>query len=167
MSFRPELGVWDYLGSRLVRAYMVLVALVIEYISLNISSCLINPIFNIFSPHVSTSYQALAMAQAKPMSSKSLLASPTLEDSDSSFEGIHRDDSLEKDKLELELEKVVFGDEVGFQRGLDAHGQSSHSIESGGEEEEGQLVEEEAGFEGVDDADVRTRALPQRPRSES
>lgn len=112
------------------------------------------------------------MAQVKAKSSKSVLISPTSDDSDSSFDGINSEDSLEKDKTELELEKFVFGDEVGFQQALDTHGRSSHTGELGGEEEDDQLIngqfeEEEAGIEGVDDADVRTRALLQPPRNEA
>lgn len=68
------------------------------------------------------------------------------------------DDPMDKDDTEIELEKLLFGDTVGFHESLKAHdkgagtlilplGEKSHS-------EDGDESKEE-GLEGVDDADVR------------
>ncbi|MCJ1430636.1 hypothetical protein MMC29_008554, partial [Sticta canariensis] len=87
-----------------------------------------------------------------------IAASPTLDDSDPSVEGIDSEASLEKDETELELEKLVFGDEAGFQEGLSAYKRKSRIIDQ--EEIEGvqrgddQLEELGEGIEGVDDADL-------------
>ena len=91
-----------------------------------------------------------------------IAASPKFDDSDPSVEGedIDSEASSEKDQTELELEKLVFGDEAGFQEGLGAYTRKSHIFDQ--EEIEGvqrgddQLQEPGEGVEGVDDADVRT-----------
>ena len=66
--------------------------------------------------------------------------------------GMEVDELAGKDKTELELEKLVFGDEVGFHDGLNLHGQrvapDSQPAEQG-------LMQEE-GLEEIDDADVCT-----------
>lgn len=106
------------------------------------------------------------MAQVKSTSSRSALVAFASDDDELSFNDTGSESSLEKDETELELEKYVFGDEAGFQEGIDAHGRSSYATGSGGEEEEeeeeedhlrnDQPEEEEAGIEGVDDGDVCT-----------
>lgn len=89
-----------------------------------------------------------------------IAASPTLDDSDLSFEGIDSEESLGKDETELELEKLVFGDEAGFQEGLTAYKRISHTIDQegieGDQRRDEQLEEPGEGIEGVSDADVRT-----------
>lgn len=69
-----------------------------------------------------------------------------------SFGEVESGDSIGKDKTELELEKLVFGDEIGFHEGLEPHEQraapTSQPNESGGLQEEG--------LEEIDDADVCT-----------
>lgn len=89
-----------------------------------------------------------------------IAASPTSDDSDPSFEGIDSEESLEKDETELELEKLVFGDEAGFQEGLGAYKRKFRTIVREGVEEDQRGVEQldelGEGIEGVDDADVRT-----------
>lgn len=81
-------------------------------------------------------------------------------DSDSSFNGFNSDDSIEKDKTELELEKLVFGDEAGFQEGLSTYERKYHTVENdleGGDRlDDGQVEEDQEGLEGLDDADVCT-----------
>lgn len=69
----------------------------------------------------------------------------------------------EKDATELELEKLVFGDDEGFREGLKSYGQNAGLSESSEEEEEkeeeenpGALGEEEGDLEGVHDEDVCT-----------
>lgn len=67
-----------------------------------------------------------------------------------SFSGIESDDSIGKDKTELELEKLVFGDEIGFHEGLKPHGQGAAPASQPGEQDP---LQEEA-LEEIDDADV-------------
>lgn len=65
----------------------------------------------------------------------------------------------EKDKTELELEKLVFGDELGFYDGLKSLQDDSAKglVTEADDQAEGDENEEtEEGLEGVDDADVRT-----------
>ena len=66
--------------------------------------------------------------------------------------GVESDDSIVKDKTELELEKVVFGDEIGFHEGLKPHGHRAAPTSQPG----GQDRLEEEGLEEIDDADVCT-----------
>lgn len=88
------------------------------------------------------------------------MALPQLHDSDSSFNGFDSDDSTEKDKTELELEKLVFGDEAGFQEGISTYERKYHTAEHdlvGDEHLDGDQVEQDQeGLENVDDADVCT-----------
>lgn len=81
-------------------------------------------------------------------------------DSDSSINGFNSDDSLEIDKTELELEKLVFGDEAGFQKGLSTHEQkyhvAEHGLAGGGHLDDAQVEKDQEGLEGLDDADVCT-----------
>lgn len=81
-------------------------------------------------------------------------------DSDSSFNGFNSDDSMDKDKTELELEKLVFGDEAGFQEGLSTHERKYHTAEQvlvGGDHlDDAQVEQDQEGLEGLDDADVCT-----------
>jgi hypothetical protein len=69
-----------------------------------------------------------------------------------------------KDQQELELEKLVFGDEEGFEEGLrdyneqlnDAFPPDETTLEEG--EQDGGLESDEGGMDGLDDAAVcRTR----------
>ena len=73
-------------------------------------------------------------------------------DSMDSFSGVESDDSIGKDKTELELEKLVFGDEIGFHEGLKPHGHRAAPTSQPG----GQDRLEEEGLEEIDDADVCT-----------
>jgi len=75
----------------------------------------------------------------------------------------HRDgnsnDPMEKDEVEEELERLVFGDEGGFKRGLELHTQQSLEEASEKDEEQGPKTlngdnSQEEGLGGVDDADV-------------
>lgn len=81
------------------------------------------------------------------------------DDSSESFNGYDSAESKEKDATELELEKLVFGDELGFYDGLQSLNDAA-ILETGNDAEiqadggEDGLTEE--GLEGVDDADVRT-----------
>lgn len=89
------------------------------------------------------------------------VALPQPHESDSSFNGFDSDDSTEKDKTELELEKLVFGDEAGFQEGIRTYERKYHTAEHnlvvGGENlDDYQVEHDQEGLEGVDDADVCT-----------
>ncbi|KAI9750267.1 MAG: hypothetical protein M1835_001419, partial [Candelina submexicana] len=73
------------------------------------------------------------------------------------------DNTTDKDATELELEKLIFGDDVGFQEGLreHAHGALGSEVDEGDEsvnEEENGLNEAESGaedhLEDVDDRDL-------------
>ena len=76
-----------------------------------------------------------------------------------SFSGSNSDDPMEKDETELELEKLVFGDDTGFHERLKSHRQElgvrgqSRTAQSKQEEPDGL---EEEGLEDIDDADVCT-----------
>ena len=79
----------------------------------------------------------------------------TVERRDAAYES---DVSMEKDETERELEKLVFGDDAGFNDGLKFLGQKSYA--SAGQSKD--LVRpnsnqdaEEEDIEGVQDSDVR------------
>ncbi len=98
--------------------------------------------------------------KASKLSMRMTVASSPQKDSNSSFDGFDSEDYLEKDKTELELEKLVFGDEVGFQEGLNAYERKNHKTEheliEGDHSDEERVGEVQGGFEGLDDADVCT-----------
>ena len=80
-------------------------------------------------------------------------------DSFEEFDGNDSAESKEKDATELELEKLVFGDEVGFYDGLKLP--TAASIPGSEDKAKIQVEDDEyegieEGLEGVDDADVRT-----------
>lgn len=81
-------------------------------------------------------------------------------DSDSSFNGFNSDNSIQKDKTELELEKLVFGDEAGFQEGLNTYERKYHTAKQelvrGDHSDDDQAEQDQEGLEGLDDADVCT-----------
>lgn len=67
---------------------------------------------------------------------------------------------IKKDATELELEKLVFGDDAGFREGLRSYRQDAGISEFSEEEEEAEVeiggIGEEEDLEGVQDADVCT-----------
>ena len=69
-----------------------------------------------------------------------------------SFNRVESDEMVRKDKTELELEKLVFGDQTGFHEGLRLQGQRAALTTQPAEQ--GRLQEE--GLEDIDDADVCT-----------
>ncbi len=98
---------------------------------------------------------------------------PGLVDDGSSvgFSGFGSDEEQDKDSMELELEKAVFGDEIGFHEHLKQHG----TIEDGpidttayrGTHRENAEDEIQDNIQDIADADVRSPAtavqlLPQR-----
>lgn len=76
-----------------------------------------------------------------------------------SFSGSDSDDPTQKDETELELEKLIFGDDTGFHERLKSHRQElgvrgqSRTAQSKQDEPDGL---EEQGLEDIDDADVCT-----------
>ncbi len=85
------------------------------------------------------------------------LQQPQIQHEDS-FEGLESD-PMEEDETELELEKLVFGDEKGFHDNLKLHKKNSLIQYPSIAEEAGEKGQEEAedqGFEGLDDSAVRT-----------
>ncbi|KAK3174894.1 hypothetical protein OEA41_002140 [Lepraria neglecta] len=74
-----------------------------------------------------------------------------------SFSGSDSDDPMEKDETELELEKLVFGDDTGFHERLKSHRQElgvrGQSRIAQSKQKEPDSLEEE-GLEDVDDADL-------------
>lgn len=78
------------------------------------------------------------------------------------FEELDSDEPMEKDEAEIELEKLVFGDESGFHEGLKSY--KDHSTDLGdlvdGDQQQVQDGLEEGNLEGLDDADVCKVELP-------
>ena len=64
--------------------------------------------------------------------------------------GVDTDDLVGKDATELELEKVLFGDDIGFHESLKPHGQISAPTSKQAE----QVRLQEEGLEEIDDSDV-------------
>ena len=66
------------------------------------------------------------------------------------------DEAVEKDETEIELEKLVFGDDSGFHEGLISYTDDSNGLRSlmDGESQEDRNGLEKANLEGLDDADV-------------
>ncbi len=86
-------------------------------------------------------------------------ARSTRDDLDSDGSDFKSNDPMEKDEVEEELEKLVFGDDDGFKRELKLEKYSS--LEELSEEDHEQQREEldedgniDEGLEGVDDTDV-------------
>ena len=78
-------------------------------------------------------------------------------------EGLDSDDPMEKDETEVELEKLVFGDDAGFHEGLKSYNENAFptKLKSNAEDQRNaaQVSDEEQALQGVDDADVRTLAM--------
>ena len=72
------------------------------------------------------------------------------------YELFDDEDPIEKDKTEVELEKLVFGDDSGFHEGLKSYPNGGTSFQSllDGERQQIQGSLEDGKLENVDDADV-------------
>ena len=86
---------------------------------------------------------------------------PSQDKSSESSSDYVSDASAEKDEIEIELEKIVFGDDQGFREGLNAD-QQKLSLEYGqrgrDEDREHEAIDEaDYRLDTVDDADVRLR----------
>ena len=67
---------------------------------------------------------------------------------------MHSNDPMEKDAAEEELERAVFGDDIGFREALKAHA----GADPAAQESDGDVNDDgnEGDLDGVDDADVRS-----------
>lgn len=86
---------------------------------------------------------------------------PTQDDFSDVKENLDNDDPTEKDQTEVELEKLVFGDDAGFLEGLQSHGQEVPRLDLGQLEEStnvGTDDGEDDGLEGIADADVKIQS---------
>ena len=86
---------------------------------------------------------------------------PTQDELSDGFNAALQDDPMEKDETELELEKLVFGDDEGFREGLKSYRRDAGYLTSGREEgEDGddigspQSETEEQDLDALEDADV-------------
>ena len=87
-------------------------------------------------------------------------APPTQDDSSDAEDHLESDDPMEKDQTEVELEKLVFGDDAGFLEGLKSHRQEVARLDVDQLEEVGEgkdtSADEDEGLEGIADADVKS-----------
>ena len=72
------------------------------------------------------------------------------------YELLDVEDPIEKDKTEIELEKLVLGDDSGFHEGLKSYKHGSTDIQGllDGERQQAQGSLEDGKLENFDDADV-------------
>lgn len=75
---------------------------------------------------------------------------------DDDFEGLDSDEPMEKDETEIELEKLVFGDDSGFHEGLKSYKDASNHLRDlvDGDKQQVQDGLEEGILEGLDDSDL-------------
>ena len=98
---------------------------------------------------------------------------PVLDEMIDDFEGLDSDEPMEKDEVEMKLEKMVFGDKAGFHEGLKSHRDASTDLRDlvDGDRQQAQDGLGEGNLEGLDDTDVCKVQLPiglafaQRPSS--
>ena len=84
---------------------------------------------------------------------------PTHDELSEDGDSIMQDNPMDKDQTELELEKLVFGDDEGFREGLRSYGREDGGIgngldsaDNGAASENG--ITEERDFDALEDADV-------------
>ena len=72
------------------------------------------------------------------------------------YEPLDDEDPIEKDKTEIELEKLVFGDDSGFHEGLKSYEAGGPNFQGllDGERQQIQASLEDGKLENLDDADV-------------
>ena len=88
--------------------------------------------------------------------------SPMLDNMVDDFDGLDSDEPMEKDGTEIELEKLVFGDESGFHEGLKSYKDASDHLRDlvDGDQQQAQDGLEEGILKDLDDADVCNAELP-------
>ena len=81
---------------------------------------------------------------------------PASDDMANGYEVLDDENSIEKDKTETKLEKVVFGDDSGFQEGLKSYKDSSAELQGllAGQRQRILGSLEDGGLEYLDDANV-------------
>ena len=81
---------------------------------------------------------------------------PALNDMANDYKILDVEDPIEKDRTEIELEKLVLGDESGFHEGLKSykHGSTDFQGLLDGERQQPQGSSEDGKLEQLDDADV-------------
>ena len=98
------------------------------------------------------------MAPARPRKTRASVNSvqqptpPTQDELFDNYNGFESDDPMDKDQTELELERLVFGDDAGFQEGLSSYRSDKVVLSPESRDEALQDGAEDLG--GVDDADV-------------
>lgn len=87
---------------------------------------------------------------------------PVLDEMIDDFEGLDSDETMEKDEVEMKLEKMVFGDKAGFHEGLKSHRDASTDLRDlvDGDRQQAQDGLGEGNLEGLDDTDVCKVQLP-------
>ncbi|KAF6223176.1 hypothetical protein HO173_013223 [Letharia columbiana] len=81
---------------------------------------------------------------------------PVLDEMIDDFEGLDSDEPMEKDEVEMKLEKMVFGDKAGFHEGLKSHRDASTDLRDlvDGDRQQAQDGLGEGNLEGLDDTDL-------------
>lgn len=89
------------------------------------------------------------------------LTSRKLDEMVDDLEGFDSDEPIEKDETEIELEKLVFGDESGFHEGLKSYKDASTDLRDlvDGDWQQAQDALEQGKLEGLDDANVKLKCL--------
>lgn len=93
-----------------------------------------------------------AVKVRKPANALQQPTPPTQDDSSDSYNGFESDDPAAKSDTELELEKLVFGDDAGFKEGLRSYKRDRAVLSPESDEEHLRGEVEDLG--GLDDADV-------------
>ena len=90
------------------------------------------------------------------------LVSPTLDDMANDFERLHHNNSIVKDGTEIELEKLVFGDDAGFHERLKSYKNGNTDLQGllDGPERQARSSLERGNLENLDDADVCKFEMP-------
>lgn len=109
--------------------------------------------------------QKVKTSTRSPFENASTIPKHIQDDSDVEMDGersVEEDEAPEKDEAEKKLERMLFGDDEGFQGALRSQqdrGMMALTTQSDGEsagEEDGESDDgDDKGLEGVDDADVR------------
>ena len=88
--------------------------------------------------------------------------SPMPGDTTNDFPGLDSDQSMGRDETEVELEKLVFGDDSGFHEGLKSYREANTDFRRpvDGERQRARDGLENENLENLDDADVCKVELP-------
>ena len=97
-----------------------------------------------------------------PLGPSQAVAAKTQDDMTSNSEGPYRNEPMEKNETEKQLEKRVFGDDLGFHEGLKFFNNDKTVLQGlvDGDRVQAQDGLEDENLEGLDDADVCKLVLP-------